>query len=394
MRERLVGCFVVLALLLLVFFGAVRGYTLGNELRELESARVHERAATLAAVVEARAAAGEKLGPRFLDGLVRSDELLVLDTRGATEIEARGQEYDDADGLILATSDSDEGELTVAVGDHRVSDLIIGDPWALAVLVVFSLLGAAVAGLLVARALGAPFRRLADAAGALGRGRFDLDLPTTRIPEAQAIARSLSTSANQLRDRLRRDQDFAAHTSHSLRSPMTGLRLEVEELTLRDDLPDDVHETLVRTLAGIQHVDRVAGELVDLQRGSLVESAQVPLGDLATQVAQRWADRLALDDRELTAAVEGELDQCYTPGPVEHLLDLVLVQVLTVSRGGVRLVLDGATGGHLRISITTERSSVGEEDPFDAARAVCEALGGRWTGTEPMDGLTIFLPRR
>lgn len=395
MRERLTASFILLAVALLAVAALIHSYTLGHELREHEGTRLQHEAVLVGRLVETRLESGGVVDTAFLQPLADVDTRLRWEPAAGETVEVRGPSYDAGEDLH-ATVPAAGGRVTVAQDDRLVRDLLVGDPWALVVLLGLTLAGAAAAGLLVARRLSAPFRRLAEAAGALGRGRFDLDLPETRIPEAVAIARSLSTSADQLRERLRRDQEFAAHTSHALRSPLTGLRLELEEVLLRDDLPDDVRATVGHALAGITHVDEVAGELVALQRGSLVEGAQVPLRDLATQVAQRWADELGLVDREITAAVEGELDQRYTPGPVEHLLDLVLVPVLRTSSGAVRLVLEGDVDGHLRISVTTEQSSAGRaaDDPFEAARSGCAALGGRWVGSEPRDGLEILLPRR
>ncbi|WP_244929572.1 histidine kinase dimerization/phospho-acceptor domain-containing protein [Nocardioides sp. W7] len=399
MRERLAASFALFTLVLLIAGGVIRSYTLGHELREQQSDRLHQEATLVARVVDARVGEGEPVDAAFLSELVH-DRARIAYTPGVAgdPVEARGPSYDAEGDDVTANVTVDGGTVTVAEDDRLVWNLVVGDPWALAGLGMLALVGSGLAGLLVARRLSAPFQRLADAAGALGRGRFDLDLPRTRIPEAAAIARSLSTSADELRDRLRREQEFAAHTSHALRSPLTGLRLELEETLLRDDLPDEVRTTLRRALDGIAHVDEVAGELVELQRGSLVEGAQVPLRDLAVQVAQHWGDELALVDRDLSAAVQGELDDGYTPGPVEHLLDLVLAAVLDASAGAVRLVLAGDTDGHLRISVTLDRPAseqpTSDQDPFGAARSVCAALGGRWVGSEPTAGIEILLPRR
>lgn len=395
MRERLAASFVLLAVVLLTVAAVIRSYTLGNELRERESARLHQEAVTVAAMVDDRLAGGDRIDAAFLTTFVHPDDRLVYAPDVGEPVEVRGREYDGDGGQLAASAGADGGRVTVAESDEVIWAVLVGDPWSLAVLFGLALVLALGAGLLVARALAAPFRRLADAAGALGRGRFDLDLPRTRVPEAVAISQALSTSADQLRERLQRDREFAAHASHTLRSPLTGLRLELDELVLRDDLPDDARATLTRALGRVERVDEVAGELVALQRGSLVGGAVIPLRDLATQVAQRWADELAASDRELTAAVEGELDQRYTPGPVEHLLEVLLPAVSSASRGAVRLVLEGERGGLLRITVTAERSRLSaSDDPFADARAVCSSLGGRWSGAEPMDGLEILLPRR
>ena len=250
----------------------------------------------------------------------------------------------------------------------------------------------------MARLLSGPFRQLAGAAGQLGRGRFDLDLPRTRIPEAKAIASALKTSAGQLQERLAGEEAFAQHASHVLRTPMTGLRLDLEDLSMRGDLPEDARATAAHAVARIDAMDEVAGELVTLSRSnSIVAGAEIPLRDLATECAQAWADALGPYDRTLTAAIDGHLDTTYTPGPIEFVLDTLLVDVIRRSRGAVRLSFDADAEGHLRIAVKAAaegRSEPGDDRTVAKARAVVTALGGRLEGEHPGDGLTILLPRR
>ena len=89
-------------------------------------------------------------------------------------------------------------------------------------------------------------------------------------------------------------------------------------------------------------MNRSAGELVALsRRGSLVEGAELTLHDLATQLAQRWADRLAEERRPLSASAEGDLTMAFTPGPVEHILDLVLSDIVLGGKGPVKITFLG-----------------------------------------------------
>ena len=290
------------------------------------------------------------------------------------------------------------GELTVRESAAVVDDLATGSRGSVWFLVLLVGLLAAAVGYVIARILSAPFRQLAGAAGQLGRGRFDLDLPRTRIPEARAISQALLTSAGQLQERLASEQAFAEHASHVLRTPLTGLRLELEDLAQRDDVPADVRESATRSVGRIEAMDQVAGDLVALTRQSaLVAGAEIPLRDLATASAQTWADALAEQDRTLTAAVEGNLETTYTPGPVEHILDLLLTDVVRRGSGAVRVVFDADTEGHLSIAVTSDgepRPAGPNADlPLVQARAVVTALGGRLTGDDP-SSLTVLLPRR
>jgi signal transduction histidine kinase len=405
MRERLTLAFVVLTILLLLGAGVVRTFVLRDLIREQEASHLTQEVDLISAIVADREASGGAVNQKFLDSLVGDDSRLEYDRDGSDPVVARGEDYDGNDDPAedLSASSTVKGATVTLSQSPEIVRVIIGrDVGSIAALFLLIAVVAGVAGFLIASALSSPFQRLAVAAGALGRGRFDLDLPRTRIPEARAISTALRTSALQLEDRVHRERDFAEHASHVLRTPLTGLRLELEDLTLRDDVPDDVKESAARSLAAVEEVGAVAGELVALtRRGSLVAGSELPLVDLATQLAQRWADRLGVRNRTLTAAAEGDLDLTYTPGPVEHVTDLLLADVVRRGAGGVRIVFHGEDGGHLRIRVESEARSSGKDshhadavDRVAQVRSVVESLGGRVTGDHPADGIEVLLPRR
>ena len=257
---------------------------------------------------------------------------------------------------------------------------------------------AGVTGYLVARGLSRPFRQLALAAAALGRGRFDLDLPDSRVPEARAVAQALESSAAQLRERLEREREFGLLASHVLRTPLTSLRLNLEHLVDDEAISDSARDTARSCLAAVGRLGEVAGELVEVSgRGVLVAGAALPLRDLATQVAQRWSEILDEDARRLTAAVEGDIELLFTPGPVEQVLDLVLEEVVRRHRGGVRLVFEGRSN-NLAVDITCADDAgrmVAPAQPVqERADAVLTALGGRIEVPDDGSVLRVLLPRR
>lgn len=402
MRERLTAAFVLFAVLLLLGAGIVRSFILRDLVREQEGRHVQRETALVTEVIAERVSGGAGVDRDFLAGLVGPEHRLEYTPPGAAPIVVTGDRYGSQDPRkdLSASSDAAGAEVTVSRSPERVSDIVADNLTSLAVMLSLFAVAGGIVGFLVSRALSAPFRRLATAAAALGRGRFDLDLPASRIPEARAIADALRTSAGQLEERLRRERDFAEHASHVLRTPLTGLRLELEDLTLRDGVPEDARAAAARGLASVDEMNAVAGKLVELARtGSLVKGAELPLVELATQLAQRWADRLAARDRTLDASAEGDLELAYTPGPVEHVLDLLLAEVVRRGSGPVRIVFRGQDGGHLRVTVSSEgpaRPRGGEqpEPRLDQARAVVQALGGRLTGDDPARGLEVLLPRR
>ncbi|MFC7492976.1 MULTISPECIES: histidine kinase dimerization/phospho-acceptor domain-containing protein [unclassified Nocardioides] len=404
MRERLTAAFIILTIVLLLGAGLVRTFVLRDMVREQVAGQLDQQASLVAAIVADRQAAGGAVDEEMLQKLVGPDDRLVLAV-GDSEIVVTGEDYEDDDGDDISATAVVDGaaDTTVTVSEPSsvANDVVGRDLGSIAALFLLIAVVAGLAGLVIAALLSAPFQKLAVAAAALGRGRFDLDLPETRIPEARAIANALRSSALALEDRVHRERAFAEHASHVLRTPLTGIRLELEDLSMRDDLPEDAQETVTRCLARVEQVATVAAELVEItRRGSLVVGAEVPLSELSTQLAQRWADRLAARNRALTAAVEGDLTLTYTPGPVEHATDLLLADVVRRGKGAVRIVFHGDPAGHLRIHVlcadrTPEKDLDGESlDRMSQVRVVVEALGGRVTGDHPADGVDVILPRR
>jgi len=403
MRERLTLAFVVLTILLLLGAGIVRSYVLRDLIREQEAQHLSQEVTLISSIVSDREDTGAAIDEALLESLVGPTARLEYDPEPGPPVVVEGADYTgtgDPDEDMSSTVMLKDSTVVLSQSSQVVRDIVDRDLGSIAALFLLIAVVAGIVGFVIASALSSPFQRLAVAAAALGRGRYDLELPNTRIPEARAISNALGASAHQLEDRMHRERDFAEHASHVLRTPLTGLRLELEDLTLRDDVPDDVKESAARSLTAVEHVGTAAAELVELtRRGSLMEGSEVALVDLATQLAQRWADRLGARNRALTAAAEGDLSLSYTPGPVEQVTDLLLADVVRRGTGPVRIVFHGEDGGHLRIRVESEGRAAepqnGEAvDRVAQVRSAVEALGGRVTGEHPVDGIELLLPRR
>ncbi len=254
---------------------------------------------------------------------------------------------------------------------------------------------AGLVGWLMARWFARPVAALAEGAAALGRGRFDLDLPATRIPEIRAVATALEGSAGRLRASIQRDREYLQHASHVLRTPLTGLRLELEEALLLHELDDDLRRSLTRCLADVKRLQDTVTELVELERSRpVVAAAAVSVADLVDQVAARWRERLSAR-REVRTVVESGDDLMLTPGPIEQLTDSLLADVAAHGSGAVSLHV-AAEPTHLRIRVATGSDTQPAADRASAsrARALAELLGGRWIGDPVAGGVEILLPRR
>lgn len=407
MRERLTLAFVAVTLALVAVVILVRSYAVAGNFRATNGVALHAEATAVAAAIGERVSAGRTVDAAFLARLVGTDVRAVYHRAGSADVVVVGSDFagdaafSASDDDLWAVADAGHGRLTLTESGTAVPDVMLGDVRSLVLLLTLVALAAGALGYLVARRMSEPFRQLAVAAAALGRGRFHLDLPRTRIPEARAIATALERSSGQLEERISHEQRLAEHASHVLRTPLTGLRLELEDLLGSGEASEEMRAVVARCVQRIDQLDAVTGELVGLARhGSIVAGAEIPIRELATQSTQRWADELGQHDRAVTATVEGDLEAAYTPGPVEHILDLVLLDVAHRTRGPVKLLFDSRPDAHLRIEISWRgtarpgaRTASGGA-PLVRARAVAMALGGRLDEPDSGDSLRVRLPRR
>ena len=399
MRGRLTLAFACIVLAMVAIGGSVRMNALADITRtnELESLTLNAR--LIGKLVEGLHADGLPVTASRVAGYVPDRaELTVIRTGTPTvTVTVADADFDpEAAGHPLRAQETAGSTRVSLVQDASVLDEATRQALTpLLALMLTVVLVAGLVGFVVATALARPFNRLAESAAALGRGRFDFERPRSSIPEVVSIASSLETSARQLEDSLRRDREFFHHASHVLRTPLTGLRLELEELSLRDDLTDDVRRSATRSLADAERLESTVTELLDFARArSLVAGAEISLLTLGSEVAQRWRDQLP-ESREVRAYVDGGPEFTLTPGPVEQLLDSVLRDVADHGTGAVTIRFAGQEE-HVKVTVRSGPGRrVDEQRPSaQVANTIAEVLGGRCTGDATSGELEILLPRR
>jgi signal transduction histidine kinase len=399
MRKRLTAAFLLMTLAVVGIFALVRLFTLEGLVRAQESENLDRQAALIGALVSQRKASDQPIDEAYLELLVDKEQQVEVTLDGQSYVAGSlGDSPPESGDLVAHASD---GEIVVtmresgAVVAHRVRSNT--PPLAVTALVLIMLAGAA--GYRLSGAMARPFQELADAAAALGRGRFDLALPTYSVPEAEGIARALRGSAHQIEASMKRDRTFVQHASHVLRTPLTGLRLELDDLAQRTDVSADVREAAERCVAKVERLDtEIDGLIMMAREAGTAPGAEVTLEHLARQIAQQWTDSLAEHGRDLRATVDGEITLSVTPGPGEQLLDHALADVVARGSGRATQAFEGTTDQHrLRVKGGGTQGGGpggGPGSPL-ADRDLVEGLGGQISGDAlSPEGLQILLPRR
>lgn len=185
-----------------------------------------------------------------------------------------------------------------------------------------SLVTAVVVAVLMGLTISNPIARLRRATERLGRGDFDARAEDSRGPrELRELARSFNSMSGRLGLMVESQQHFAGAVSHQLRTPLTALRLRLEQAEAavgRDDAAASV--ALEASRAEADRLQEMVEQLLSLARleGSAVKTVEVDAVRVARDRVEMWEPlagengvtlRLQAPSTARCAVVEGGLDQ-------------------------------------------------------------------------------------
>jgi signal transduction histidine kinase len=259
-----------------------------------------------------------------------------------------------------------------------------------------------------ARRLGRPVLALASAAAQLGDGDFSVRADAVGVPEVDAAASALNATAERLGELVGRERTFSADASHQLRTPLTGLRLQLESTLLDPKANRDA--AIERALGDIDRLEATVEDLLALARDASPARDPVRVDGLLADADLRWHGPLAAAGRPLRIDVDATL-------PLVRASAAAIGQVLDVLIGNAQQHGRGALPGGARRaprSLAIEVSDEGPGPPIDGhdvfrrrpesatgrgiglalARSLTEAEGGRLTlsRTGPSPRFTLLLP--
>lgn len=342
MRERLLAAFVGLTFLTVMLYGVPRAVARAGGVADEAQADVRRSSQVVAEAVQLRREAGLPVTGSPLAYLDAQDHV-VLRQDGRVQV-LRGGAADAEDDLVATAALPDGGEVEV----RRPRQVLREDvAKALAPIVLSGLASLAVAvaaAFLLAARLARPFQQLAARAATLGSGSLN-DLPLQRVREAEAIAAALRDGSARVEAMLRREREFARNASHQLRTPLTGMRLRVEDLTLWPETPAVVAEELGHVLVEVDRLSDTVTALLSLAReGQLSGWQQVDLGEVVRAAVARWQPIAAERGRQLVAGAVHPQRVSVPRVAVDQVLDVLVDNGLSHGAGVVTVEVHGQPG--------------------------------------------------
>ena len=196
-------------------------------------------------------------------------------------------------------------------------------------------IGAGVA-LIVARRLTRPIQRLTTATVELGQGNFAIDIPPSHIPELDRAATALKATARRLDTLVTRERAFSTDASHQLRTPLAGLRANIEtELAFPRPDPATV---MGEALADIERLETTITELLTIARTEQAFDQDLEVAPVIEAVRQAWHGRFAAAGRPLRVDNPTRLPVAVgNPAMLRNALDVLLDNALVHGAGQVAI---------------------------------------------------------
>jgi len=285
---------------------------------------------------------------------------------------------------------------SVAAVERATHRAIIG----LVGLAIVVLVLGVLAGALIARETARPIGRLEHAARRVEGGDLDAAATVEGSSEQRSLARSFNRMTARLRRLLRGQQEFVADASHQLRTPLTGLRLQLEELREELSARDPGAARLDAGLAEVDRLSHMVDELLILSRAGERElpGQRFDVDAAVDRACARWAKTARDRDTELVRDRQGTAGECWcAPSDFDRTLDSLIenaviysppgseVRILT-GPGGIEVLDQGPglePGEEKAVFERFHRGSAGKagEKGTGLGLAIARELAGRWGGS-------------
>jgi len=275
------------------------------------------------------------------------------------------------------------------MGDQIVGVIHIGQPLRdisavlndlrnrLVLVLVIALPLSAVIGLLLARSIANPLRKLTVAAGRLGLGDYGFPLDTSGKDELGQLSKTFSEMRERLQLEQRTRTQFVSDVSHELRTPLTAIKGLTE--TLRDGAVDDpqVRDRFLASVEGeTNRLIRLVNDLLILSRADSnalsLRLEDVDLRDLAKNTVDRFATQFeARNVTVVTDFPDTPLMINVDADRIEQVIVNLLDNALKHSPPGERVIVSGQVQS---TDLRAEKSLRPEEDQALSDQTLTECV--------------------
>jgi signal transduction histidine kinase len=360
MRRRLILSTALIALAAVAVLGVPLGIVEAARLRQDATGRLEREADAASGAIDDRLERRQPILPALLRRVARSSHRIVVIPRdGAGRVATRAPL---TGGVLRAHAGSATVGTVIAEAPIGELNARVRHEWLLlAALSGASVLIAVALAALQARRLARPLEGIARRSEQLGEGDFSVRVGRSGIPEFDAIAQSLDISAGRIAELVAREREFSANVSHQLRTPLTALRLRIEEAGAEDDAARRADELQAALAEADRLEDTIAHLLVHARRSESDRAAPVDVAAVVLDHAATWRRVFRAAGRELEVVAPRSLRADISRGTVGQVLDVLLDNAVNHGQGTTTVTLR-AVDRHARLTVEDGGPGIAEAD--------------------------------
>jgi signal transduction histidine kinase len=249
---------------------------------------------------------------------------------------------------------------------------------------------ATVIGIRLAAFVSRPLRGLEKAATAVGQGDLSARAPENEgPPEVRSLAAVFNKTVARLEQLLKSQEEFVADASHQLRTPLTAIRLRLENLSR--DVTQPGQDELAGALAEVERLGALVDSLLALARADAgtAPAGRVPLSELVEERVGAWTALAEERGLHVVAQSDGNPVVHGSRDRVGQVLDNLIENAVEVSPPG------GTVTVAARKSQPWVELRVRDEGPGLAAEERRRAFDRFWRGRRGEgSGLGLAIVRR
>ena len=220
-----------------------------------------------------------------------------------------------------------------SVVDARVDARLRG----LVVAALVSVAMAVVVALLFARSVSRPLEALRRATDAFAAGDFTAEASPGGPVETRRLARSFNEMAGLIGRLVDRQRRFAGDASHQLRTPLTALRLRLEQASdVLEGGDGDARDHVDAALAEVDRLSHLVGQLLRLARaeGEVLDRSPTDLVALVRERTEQWRHLAAERDVSIVLSADAPVVAAASELAVNEIVDNYLDNAVSASPDG------------------------------------------------------------
>ncbi|NDB27709.1 MAG: sensor histidine kinase [Actinobacteria bacterium] len=231
---------------------------------------------------------------------------------------------------------------------------------------------------MLASLISRPITVLRKATDKIAAGDLSTEVSEQGPIETKQLARSFNSMATRVRNMLERQRSFSGDAAHQMRTPLTALRLRLEQASNTIvDSPDLARDHIDAALNETDRLSNLTEQLLRLARteGAVLKIEDVDLRKVCQEICDEWSFLAEENAIELSNCVRGQISCRTSPLALREILGNYIDNAIEHSPRDTKIEIHAAQDAEF-LTIT-----VRDQGPGLSAEQRAHAFDRFWRGS-------------